>query len=165
MKYLDAGAKLSDCGRFRYRLWRIWDKSKPVLTWVMLNPSTADALLDDPTILKCVGFGMKWGYGAIEVVNLYAYRATSPADLKAADWPIGPDNDNDNDKHLKWSVIFGQRVLAAWGTHAQEARVDAFLDKWPGLELGCLGMNRGGSPKHPLYVGYEVEPIRWRKLW
>jgi hypothetical protein len=84
----DRGATLSDCGRYRYRLWRRWADG-PTVLFVMLNPSTADADVDDPTIRRCIGFARSWGAGALEVVNLYAWRATQPAELKAAVGPVG----------------------------------------------------------------------------
>ena len=85
-------AVLSDCGTYRYRLWRKWGCGSPLL-FVMLNPSTADAEVDDATIRRCLGFADAHGFGELEVVNLYAYRATDPADLKRAGYPVGPDND------------------------------------------------------------------------
>lgn len=162
MKYLDAGAKISKCGKFRTRLWRVWDKSRRTLTWIMLNPSTADGSVDDPTALKCVGFAMMWGYGAIEIINLYDYRATDPKDLEAAGWPSSENNFGE----MGFSFIFGQDVMAAWGAKAQSSRVDEFLAYWPGVSMQCLGENRDGSPKHPLYVPYLTVPERWeQRLW
>lgn len=163
MKYIDAGAKISKCGRFRPRLWRIWDKSKKTLTWIMLNPSKADGSVDDPTVLKCVGFAMMWGYGSIEIVNLYDYRATDPKDLEAAGWPS-----SENSLRDMWGgFIFGQDVIAAWGAKAQQSRVDEFVATWPGIfPVMCLGENKDGSPKHPLYVPYETKRELWEpRLW
>jgi hypothetical protein len=77
-----SGAELSACRTYRYRLWRQWDADLAPVVWVMLNPSTADESADDPTIRKCIGFAQRWGYGGIEVVNLYAYRSPDPRQLK-----------------------------------------------------------------------------------
>lgn len=159
MKYIDKGATISRCGKFRPRLWRRWDRSKPILTWIMLNPSTGDAEADDTTILKCVGFAMMWGYGGINIVNLYGFRATSPADLKAAGYPVG----DDNERAHRDAIFSSKDTIVAWGTHARPQEVYRFLALWSreGLRPKCLGVNKDGSPKHPLYIAYETEPMTW----
>ncbi len=93
---MTGSAVLSECARYRYRLDRAWERDDHGLgtvTWVMLNPSTADADVDDPTIRRCIGFSKAWGYNALTVVNLFAWRATSPRDLCAVEDPVGPDNE------------------------------------------------------------------------
>ncbi len=165
MKYLDAGATISKCGFYRYKLWRYWDKSKPMLAWVMLNPSTADGDADDPTILKCVGFAMKWGFGGIQVVNLYSFRATSPDDLVAAHYPVADDYAAHH-RAIRDALLFSKMVVAAWGTKARGKEVDDLLERWPGAGYDCLGINKDGSPKHPLYISYETEAEKWEpRLW
>lgn len=108
------GALLSEDGRYRYRLWRLWDELAPVMTWVMLNPSTADAEVDDPTIRKCIGFAKQHHYGGIVVVNLFAYRATDPKELGKVKDPVGPEND----QHILWACTapLMLSVVAGWGT-------------------------------------------------
>src|SRR4051812_17109287 len=108
------GALLSDDGLYRYRLWRIWEELAPVMVWVMLNPSTADADVDDPSIRKCVGFAKANGCGGIIVVNLFAWRATDPKELRAVADPVGPEND----AHIRWAVKAPllATVVAGWGT-------------------------------------------------
>ena len=117
----------------------------------MLNPSTADAEKDDPTIRRCIAFAARAGFGGVEILNLFAFRATRPAALKAAADPVGPDNDD----HLR--TLFGQHrvVLAAWGAHgAFRRRADAvrYIADELGVALICLGRTAQGQPRHPLYV-------------
>ncbi len=144
-----SAALLSPCGLYRYTLTRRWGEGAPML-FVMLNPSTADAAQDDPTIRRCVGFAKREGFGAIEVVNLFAYRATDPKVLAGVGDFVGPDND---------TVIRDARgraglIVAAWGSSVpaalrQRVRHIAML-LGPGAL--CFGVTADGSPRHPLYV-------------
>ncbi|HSV84550.1 MAG TPA: DUF1643 domain-containing protein [Ramlibacter sp.] len=143
-------ATISDCGKFRYRLWRKWSEGSPLL-FVMLNPSTADAEVDDPTIRRCLRFAEAHGYGELEVVNLYAFRATDPKDLKRASYPVGPENN----EHIAAAVHDAAAVCLAWG------RIAAGLER-PGIVLQqlralgvrpqCLRVTRSGYPQHPLML-------------
>ena len=105
------GALISSCGTYRYVLWRTWKVSREIVNFVMLNPSTADAETDDPTIRRCVAFAKRWGYGGIVVTNLYAYRASSPKALFFDGHPIGLDNE----RHLKLAARAASRLVVAWG--------------------------------------------------
>src|SRR4028119_2392792 len=87
------GAIFDPTRTYRYALWRTWDAARPPVAFVLLNPSTADARRDDPTIRRCANFARTWGFGGLEVVNLFAFRATHPTDLKCAADPVGPQND------------------------------------------------------------------------
>lgn len=156
-----SGAEFDGC--YRYRLWRIWDESRDRLAWVMLNPSVADGDSDDPTIRKCMGFARRWGFGSIEVVNLYAFRATDPRVLHAAikelgePYAVGPRNED--------SIIEvctrAKTVIAAWGTkdfavpHAAAVK-RTLLERIPSVL--SLGRTEGGHPRHPLYVPYDAPP-------
>ena len=143
-------AVISDCGQFRYSLTRRWWNLSPLL-FVMLNPSTADALEDDPTIRRCITFAKEHTFGGIEVVNLFAYRATDPADLRRAGWPVGPDND----RHIATAVARAGGVCVAWGAvPAADDRIQvvAPLLRAAGHELQCLRITRTGYPGHPLYL-------------
>lgn len=149
------GARLSECGRYRYRLWRIWDDLAPVMVWVMLNPSTADASVDDPTIRKCVGFAKANQHGGIIVVNLFAWRATNPKELPKVADPIGPEND----EHILWAVKapIMCSVVAGWGGNkfaAKRARRVATLIKGAGRPVQCFRRSEEGNPWHPLYLPY-----------
>lgn len=149
-----AGAILSDCGRYRYALWRRWEPRRPDLLVVGLNPSTADATQDDPTIRRCVGFARQWGYGGLLVANLFAYRTPHPRQLKQAAEPIGPQND-------QWIGQLASRaalVLVAWGNHGSYLGRDrAVLARLP--DPHCLTVTRQGQPGHPLYLPAASQPV------
>lgn len=144
-------------GDYRYALKRTWDSSLEPLVFILLNPSTADASQDDPTIRRCIGFAKRWGFGSIVVVNLYAYRATKPRDMLAADDPVGPDNDQ-----IIAEVVVGNTVVAAWGTNARRERVAEVLELIPRpTRLLALEITKYGHPRHPLYVRGAAEPVPW----
>ena len=144
-----SGARFDTTGTYRYSLERHWGGAGPVLAWVMLNPSTADAAVDDSTVRRCIAFSRAWGYAGLVVVNLFALRATDPVELGLHPDPVGPDND---------AAIVAARgdasvvhVVAAWGAHAQaERRARAVLAMLPPVR--CLGVCADGAPRHPLYV-------------
>lgn len=154
-------ATISDDGLYRYELLRRWEPAEEVAVFVMLNPSTADAHLDDPTIRRCMGFARSWGLGGILVVNLYAYRATKPADLwKAAD-PVGPMNDDYLRGHAEQSYIRDTPLIAAWGANAKPERI-AQVWALPWMErLQVLDLTKGGQPRHPLYLPGDLTPRKW----
>jgi hypothetical protein len=169
MKQLDLGAEaqasgaiLSPCGRYRYRLWRRWSAAGRRVVWVMLNPSTADASIDDPTIRRCLGFSKAWGYTALEVVNLFALRATDPAVLGLAGYELarGPDNE----RHILESCQGADLVIAAWGAHetAGYAEKTAAELGRAGIALHCLGKTTQGHPRHPLYCPSAWLPQLYR---
>lgn len=144
-------------GDYRYTLTRTWNSSAEPLVFILLNPSTADASQDDPTIRRCIGFAKRWGFGGIVVVNLYAYRATKPRDMLAADDPVGPDNDR-----IITEIVNGKTVVAAWGTNARRERVAEVLALIQGTaRLLALEITKFGHPRHPLYVHGEAQPVPW----
>lgn len=157
------GAVMSACETFRYRLWRRWEPESRVLMFVMLNPSTADASHDDPTIRKCIGFAKRLGYGGIEVCNLYAYRATDPRDLKKARYPHGALNDATVLGLAEITVNRGGQVIAAWGAHAQPNRAQDFRVDFAcaGIPLHHLGLTKSGQPRHPLMLPYSAQATEW----
>lgn len=161
--YLEAKARLSDCGLYRYWLRRAWDREAPELTWIGLNPSTADALTDDNTIGKMRGFAERWGFGSILVLNLFAYRATKPADLWVARRRrVNVVGGRETDEQFRY--VRGQ-VVCAWGTNAatapeRVAEVLARLDS--SVELVCLGTTKHGHPWHPLYLPWSTPRIPFR---
>jgi hypothetical protein len=150
-------ALLSDCGLYRYVLTRIWSAAPPVC-WIMLNPSTADANTDDPTIRKCIGFANCLGHGGIIVVNLFAFRCTNPDELPKGNRAIGVDNDEAIMRETD-----GRRIIAAWGarnTGGRDYQVRTFMrDARRQMESLCL--TKKGKPQHPLYVGYDAQPIKF----
>jgi hypothetical protein len=153
--FMECGAQLSACGRYRYTLQRTWERSLPALCFVMLNPSTANASEDDPTIRRCIGLAQDRDFGGIVVVNLFAFRATDPRDLFAAAEPIGPGNDV-----AIVEATEGRKVLCAWGAHGGHlTRDEKVIDllRSNARELFCYGLTRHGKPKHPLYLPANVE--------
>lgn len=157
-------ALISDCGRYRHWLRREW--SGPgwghagSVVFVMLNPSTADANVDDPTIRKCVGFAQRLGYGGIYVVNLCDYRATKPADLRAAVFPVSKECDH----HIA-EVARDRDVICAWGTWGAPYphRVRAIREPLHRANsVRALKLTKQGHPQHPLYIPYDVRPVEFR---
>jgi hypothetical protein len=146
-------AVISDCGRFRYRLGRRWGDGAP-LTFVMLNPSTADAESDDATIRRCVTFAHAHDFRAIDVVNLFAFRATDPKDLRRAGYPVGPEND----EHTARAAQEAGAVCLAWGANAadlERPQIVLPMLRRLGVELQCLRITRSGHPQHPLMLPSE----------
>jgi hypothetical protein len=152
------GARISACGRYRYNLWRAWGEARSSMTWIMCNPSTANADEDDPTIRKCMGFARHWGYEAISVVNLCALRATNPRELLAADDPVGPENERELASVLnllmmpraRWSM-----VVVAWGNALPKPL--RHLGRACAIPLvACLGQTADGMPRHPLMLPYST---------
>ena len=161
MKYAISSAEMSDDGKYRYVLRRIWDLGKASCVFVGLNPSTADALVDDPTIRRCVGFATAWGCGRLTMLNLFAYRATNPYAMIHARDPIGLDNDAWLREEVGASI-----VVAAWGNDG------AFLNRSylvpqtvAAADWMCLGVTKSGQPRHPLYVRADqmLVPFDWTK--
>ncbi|MEH0110748.1 DUF1643 domain-containing protein [Tersicoccus sp. MR15.9] len=151
-------AVLSADGVYRYRLTRTWGEGSTVL-FVMLNPSTADHTVDDPTIRRCIGFARAWGHGSLTVANLYAYRATKPADLWRAADPVGPDCD----EHLAQAAAAADRVIVAWGAHGRPDRVAA-VHALLGDRAEALKLTAAGAPGHPLYIRADTVPVPWAGL-
>ena len=154
-------AIISPCRQYRYSLSRMWGtvRTRRCL-FIMLNPSTADAFTADPTIRRCLAFCTAWGYDNLEVVNLFAYRATDPKTLIHTPDPVGPDND----LYLKHAITDSTKVICAWGAN-EAIRVLGYRDQ-DVLTLVkqyrdpyCLGITKGGYPRHPLYVKGDVQPI------
>ncbi|MFP5282934.1 MAG: DUF1643 domain-containing protein [Actinomycetes bacterium] len=149
-------AVVSNCGRYRYLLIRRW-ASGPLLTLVLLNPSTADAATDDRTVCRCRGFARAHGLAGMQVLNLYAYRTREPRQLWQVADPVGPDNDH----HLTRAGATAHLLVAGWGTRARPERVHAVLGL-PGFDrLWVLGLTRAGLPRHPLYLPSAARPHAW----
>lgn len=169
------GTPAGDDFVYRYKLTRVWPRplqsaaAPGSVLWIMLNPSTATATHDDPTIRRCIRFSSDWGFDQLTVVNLFALRASNPAELHVATDPVGPENDD----VLLLQTRRGAHALtiAAWGAGGSlEGRSEEVLrGPLAGVELHCLGHNKDGSPKHPLYVRADTElevfrpgaPRRW----
>lgn len=145
-------------GCYRYSLTRQWAQGGNQITFVLLNPSTADAHQDDPTIRRCLRFAQAWGFSALEVVNLFAYRATRPSLLRGARDPVGPEND----AYLAAATSRAALVLLAWGTHgglANRHQAVLALLRAQRPALHCLGLTRDGHPRHVLYLVRGSQPV------
>lgn len=155
-------AEISLCGTYRYTLTRprrVEHPDRGTALFCMLNPSTADATLDDPTIRRCRGFADSWGCAGITVVNLYALRSTNPDALWAHTDPVGPEND----LWLRRVAREHGDVVCAWGTKAREDRVRQAVEilRSAGARLWCLGKTKAGHPRHPLYVRGDQPMEAW----
>ena len=150
-RYVENDAAISDCGRYRYLLRRTWDVKKPRAVLIMLNPSTADARVDDATIRSCVRLLSALHYGSLEVVNLFAWRATEPDELLAASEPVGEKND----VAIMSAVGRCDLAICAWGAHRaadRRARHVKEMIRSHRPAIFCFGKTKSGSPKHPLYI-------------
>ncbi len=155
---MKTNALFSNDRKYRYVLTRQWDETLPVLVYVLLNPSTADETTNDPTISRCIDIARYNGFGGISVMNLFAYRATEPCDLKKGCDPVGPDND----RYLK-EISDDQKIVVAWGNHgAFMDRSKEVLKVLEGKNLWCVAKNASGEPKHPLYVKTATHFIPFR---
>ncbi len=153
-------AVYSDCERYRYALTRVWDPAGTKVAFVMLNPSTATEVQNDPTVERCERRARTLGFGGFRVTNIFAWRDTDPRNMRAAKSPIGPENDAAIQEACAWA----DQVIAAWGTHG------AYLDRGAqvtellrdcGKPLLHLGLSKQGHPKHPLYIAYTQQPEIW----
>lgn len=187
--YIASGATISACGRYRYRLWREWRGTHDTKNWrwmtdargqvckdgaglnlgepwscvfIMLNPSTADGKHDDPTIRRCVAFAKAWKFERMEVVNLFAYRATDPRELLRLghdDDPVGAENQ----RHIEDATVRSKRIVCAWGAHGghldQDETVLGWLVQHQGSDCVALGLTKDGKPRHPLYMRTDAQPV------
>ena len=153
-------ALYSPCQNYRYTLTRVWNPDGPKALFVMLNPSTATEVQNDPTVERCERRARALGFGAFRVCNIFAYRATDPRVMRAQADPVGPGND----AAIAESALWADRIVCAWGTHG------AHLGRGPAVEallraterrLYHLGLSKAGHPKHPLYIGYSQQPQPW----
>ena len=154
-------AKFSDCGKYRYLLWEIWDDTKPVLAWCLFNPSKAgategDQMATDQTWIKGIGFSKRLGYGGQVFCNPYAFVSTDPKGLKTAGYPVGPDND----RHILEACEMGDgKVVCAWGALGRKLyrpiEVLALI-RHSGFTPMALGFTADGLPRHPLMLGYDT---------
>lgn len=153
-------ALLSASGEYRYELKRaLYRERHRNLLFIMLNPSTADGLVDDPTIRRCIGFAKNWGFQELTVVNMFAYRATKPNDMKKATDPVGPGND----VFIRDAIRASDKVVCAWGANGCGERAKKIIElaAREGRRLWCLGVTKKGFPRHPLYIKADHPPIPW----
>ena len=151
-------ASFSRCKTYRYQLSREWDAQLPKVSFIGLNPSTADAYQDDPTIRRCIGFAKDWGYGGLEIVNLFAFRTPYPEALKQAENPVGPRNRY----YLRKAIQQTELQVAIWGndgTYLNQAAKTIKLF----THLHAIRVNQSGEPAHPLYLPKHLKPFLWQE--
>ena len=150
----------SACEKYRYSLTRVWNPKGPRVMFVMLNPSTASEVQNDPTVERCERRARHLGYGAFRVTNIFAWRATDPRKMRAASEPIGPQNKETLTEGGAWA----DHIIAAWGVHGshldQGPRVAKDLAQMS-VPLFHLGLTKAGHPRHPLYLSYAQQPEIW----
>jgi hypothetical protein len=160
--HAQSSAVYSDCENYRYALTRSWDPAAGRVLFVMLNPSKATELQNDPTVERCERRARALGFGAFRVTNIFAWRETNPHLMRKAADPIGPDNDRVLIAGSDWA----NQIIAAWGTHG------AHLNRGPataellwkaGKPIFHLGLTKHGHPKHPLYIRYTQQPEPWAR--
>ena len=153
-------ANYSDCEKYRYDLTRVWDGGGKRVMFLMLNPSTATEVQNDPTVERCERRARTLGYGGFRVCNIFAFRATDPKVMRSAADPVGPLND----EIIRDGIDWADDLVAAWGANGEHmhrgAQVEMLLR---GMEISPkhLGLTKAGHPKHPLYIGYKVQPETW----
>jgi hypothetical protein len=155
-----SGATFSADRRYRYVLWRTFGEG-PAVAYVLLNPSTADETQNDPTVERCVRRGLAMGYARVLVTNIFALRSTDPEELYRAEDSVGPENDG----AILQAARSAELVVCGWGNHGEHrgrGREVLELLHEAGIAPHCLTITRSGQPGHPLYVGYNVQPRRWK---
>ena len=163
---MDRRTVFSDDRRYRYTLWRVWDLFNPnALMVIGLNPSTADECRDDPTVRRCIGFAKTFGFGALCMMNLFAFRATDPKAMKSE---IFSPQEAANDSWLLHCADEANegvtKIVCAWGVHGQWRDRDSAVEKLlSGNDLYCLGLTQAGYPRHPLYVKGDTKLQAYRR--
>lgn len=152
-----SGARFSPCEKYRYALWRRWN-NRPYAMFLMLNPSTANEIDNDPTVERCQRRAARMGCGGLWVANIFAYRSTDPAALYSTPDPVGPENDQ--------AILDAARnagiVICGWGTHGNHldrGKKVLSLLRDAVVKAHYLQLNADGTPRHPLYVGYDTLPV------
>lgn len=154
-EFTDKGAAFSDDRRYRYSLWRWWGGGNgQKCCFIMLNPSTADENVLDPTVTRCVGFARDWGFSGLVIANIFAFRATNPKELYRTIAPVGPENDG----AILAAALQSGCVVCAWGTHGEHMhRAATVKNLLAAYEPVCLGVTKDGHPKHPLYLRRDTQ--------
>lgn len=156
---MESGAIFDATGHYRYTLWREWDEGRSRVAIVMLNPSIADETQNDPTIRRCIEFARSWGYGSVEIVNLFAYRTPYPKELSNATEPIGTEND----RYIIQASNRSSKLVFAWGNCGDlRDRARQVCNLLAGVEGYCLGLTRTSQPRHPLYLAKDTQLVPYR---
>lgn len=156
--YTRRHATFSPDRRYRYGLDRGWDQVHwmPRVVFIGLNPSTADHLVDDPTIRRCAGFARAWGFKSLTMLNLFSYRATDPDELRHVEDPVGFSNDFVLGVHTRFAAL----TVAAWGAHPMaKERAEHLVASGLLGSFTVLGLTKDGHPRHPLYLKADARPL------
>lgn len=155
-------AFISACGLYRYSLVRSWEPKKPTLGWIALNPSVADAQIDDQTVRRFIGFAQALDCGGIWVGNLFGLRATDPRELYKSTEPVGPENDLSLVALASNPAV--ETVICSWGCHGKlrgrDQAVRGLLERWS-EKLHALAITKEGHPGHPLYLPLNLRPVKF----
>lgn len=159
MKYLGTSATFNEARTHRYSLQRVMSAGPRTITFVGLNPSTADAEQDDPTIRRCVGFAVRWEYDRLFMANVHAFRSTDPRGLATCGDPVGMDN---------WFLVktlarASELVICAWGAnvlYGDAIHIASWLRTQPNARH--LGLTKSGQPRHPLYLRADTRPMTFQ---
>ena len=161
ISFVDAGATFDETRRYRYTLWRTWEggPTKPHINFVMLNPSTADESVLDPTVTRCVNYAKDWGFGTLYVTNLFALRSTDPRELYSGLDPVGPAND----EYIVETAKICDKVVVAWGVHgALNERGLKVAEMLAPFNPQCFALTKAGHPRHPLYLRKDAALMPFR---
>lgn len=151
---MEKKANISKDKIYRYTLSRTWDSTKPTVLFIGLNPSIADENIDDPTITRCINFAKDWGYGALLMANLFAFRSTYPKEIYLIDDPIGKDNDH----YILECVKQSDLIIACWGNNGTYMDREKIIKELV-PNLYCLQKNKNGTPHHPLRLPRDINTI------
>jgi hypothetical protein len=160
-----SSAVFSKCNKYRYSLTRVWNKSKPKIMFLMLNPSTADEVNDDPTIRRCIDFAKTWGFGGLYVCNLFAFRSTDPKGLLEINDPFGEQNLT----YIRKLANKVDTIICAWGNKPILEKI--LKNKTPYdilnidiLKLNYLELSKDEIPKHPLYLRKNISYTQFKNI-
>lgn len=155
---MNKSAIISTCEAYRYTLKRVWDETLPMLGFIMLNPSTADSEINDPTISRCIQIAKHNGFGSICVTNLYAYRSTDPYQMLKLG--LQEAQGHDNEQHIVNIINSADKIIVAWGSHGSLGTLQV-RECLQNVTVYCLKINKNGSPKHPLYCRVDSQFQKW----
>ena len=155
--FTNSGATYSPCQKYRYTLFREWNPRQPTLTYILCNPSTATEFISDPTVTRCTYRARSWEYGRLEILNIFGLRSTLPKVLYESEDPIGPEND----ESIKQVCLRSDKIICGWGIHGNLGKRGKYILAMMesiGITTYALKVNADGSPCHPLYLNYDLEP-------
>lgn len=154
---IQSGAIFDETRMYRYSLWRTWDEAKPKVSFVMLHPGTADETYDDLTITRCINFAKRWGFGSLEVVNLFAYQAIDFKELQEVADPVGKEND----AFILQAAERSDKLVIAWGNKGDYLNRDMeVLQLLVDYRLYAIDLCKGGHPRHPLYLSSHLDLVK-----